>query len=123
MKKILIAVSDGVLAEILRYTLRNMTVEIDTVDSEERFVSSVLHNDYAVVLTQFAAPFLNGYDIVKRIRQHSPRKPTIYLISHVGNEALLLSLFDSGVDQYITLPLSITRLKRKLSADLKRNSL
>lgn len=122
MKKILIAVADGILAEILRYSLRNMGTEIDTVSNEELFVSHLLHNEYAIVLTQFTAPFLNGYDIVKRIKSRSRRKPIIYLISHVSNEALLLSLFDSGVDQYITLPMSITRLKRKLSADLKRCS-
>ncbi|MBP3332185.1 MAG: response regulator [Tidjanibacter sp.] len=122
MKKILIAVADRILAEILRYSLRNMGAEIDVVDNEDRFVNSVLHNDYVIVLTQFSAPFLNGYDLVKRIKSRSQRKPIIYLISHVGNETLLLSLFDSGVDQYITLPLSLTRLKRKLSADLKRCS-
>ena len=123
MKKILIAVSDDVLLEILRYTLRNIGAEIDTVDNQERFINMMLNCDYAVVVTQFSAPFLNGYDIVSRLRRNNRRKPVIYLISHVNNDSMLLSLFDSGVDRYMTLPLSITRLKRKLSAELKRVAL
>lgn len=72
-----------------------------------------------LILTLSVRPLLCGHDIAARIRRHNQRRTQIYVLSWLHNEQNVLSLLESGVDQYFTLPVSIPRLRGKIAAQIE----
>ena len=67
-------------------------------------------------------PFINGQEIVSLIRMRGSRHPVIYVIAWQQAEQIVLSLLECGVDQYLTLPISISRLQSKVEGELKTSA-
>ena len=66
------------------------------------------------------APFLCGRDVVRGVRPAGLRRPLFYVVSWLQSEQAVLSLLECGVDQYMAFPLSLQRLRGKVSNDLNR---
>ena len=72
-----------------------------------------------LILTLSVRPLLCGHDIAARIRRQNQRRTQIYVLSWLHNEQNVLSLLESGVDQYFTLPVNIPRLRGKIAAQIE----
>ena len=81
----------------------------------EALIEQLSH--YNLILTLESYPFLNGADVARRLRL-SNRRPRIYVLSWLHDEQNVLSLLESGVDQYFTLPVNIPRLCGKITAQI-----
>ena len=77
-----------------------------------------VHGDLVIVL--HVAPFLCGRDVVRGVRPAGLRRPLFYVVSWLQSEQAVLSLLECGVDQYMAFPLSLQRLRGKVSNDLNR---
>ncbi len=119
MQKILIASPDKVVLDILRLSVSPMGIEYRTSDNEKEFVENCLEDCYDLIVTQFTHPFLNGFDLSRKMRLKHGHKPPVFLLSPILYEQHLLSLYESGVDQYLTLPVALSRLERKIRSQLK----
>ena len=64
------------------------------------------------------APFMNGQRLTESIRSIGHYHPTIYVISWQQSEHTVLSLLECGVDQYMTFPICMTRLRSKAATYL-----
>lgn len=82
-----------------------------TAESQRRRAAAC---DAVVVLG--AAHFFSGSLSAESLRPRGSRRPEIYVISWQHSEHAVLSLLECGVDQYMTLPLSLGRLRLKLAA-------
>lgn len=58
--------------------------------------------------------FAAGQLAVERLRPRGARRPEIFVVSWHHSEHAVLSLLECGVNQYITLPVNMHRLCRKL---------
>lgn len=89
-------------------------VEVESVTSRdalfrrcgEKLFDSVVIEDYRL--------FMDGAGCVARIRTHFANRPKIVVLSTAVDEQTVLSLLECGVDQYLLLPLSPERLRRKV---------
>ena len=63
---------------------------------------------------------LCGRDVVRGVRPAGLRRPLFYVVSWLQSEQAVLSLLECGVDQYMAFPLSLQRLRGKVSNDLNR---
>ena len=72
---------------------------------------------FNLILTLDGYPFLNGRDVVRQLRERGAR-PRIYVLSWLHDEQNVLSLLESGVDQYFTLPINVPRLCGKVTAQI-----
>lgn len=79
------------------------------------------HRPDVVVITAIA-PLLNGSNIIRSIRPTGERRPTIFVVAWHQSEHIVLCLLESGVDQYMTFPISIGRLENKLRAYMNTES-
>lgn len=113
---LLIATSEPTLTEILSYHLRSLPTTIQVIDKEDDFCQICRQQSLDIAVTSFINPFLNGTDLVKRIREQGLRKPIFFLICPQQYEPTVLSLYESGVDQYFTLPVNMQRLRNRITA-------
>lgn len=67
----------------------------------------------------FALHF-SGRDVVRILRPPGLRKPLVYVVAWQQAEQSVLSLLECGVDQYLTFPVSLQRLRMKVANDLNR---
>ena len=58
--------------------------------------------------------FCGGRISVERLRPRGARRPEIYVLAWHHSENAVLSLLECGVNQYMTFPLNLRRLCRKL---------
>lgn len=117
MKKILLAFSDPLLVAVLADMLDEHQCDCVVVHSATDFVEVCNKGGYDCIVTSFSEPFLSGHDLASKIREVSfPLKPSIFLVSQYHSESILVSLFESGVDQYLTMPLDVRSITRKILA-------
>jgi len=121
MQRILIASDDGFARELLRLTLAGSGAEIRCVGCGteiERLCARMLF-DLVIVLR--TAPFFCGRELIGRLRPAGVRRPLIYVVSWQQSEQTVLSLLECGVNQYLTFPVSLQRLRAKIIDDLSLN--
>ena len=66
-----------------------------------------------IVVVVGAAGFVSGRLSAGRLH-NCGRRPEIFVVSWQHNEQTVLGLIESGIDQYMTLPLSLRRLCLKI---------
>lgn len=120
MHRILIVSDEGFLRDMIRLSLSGLQAEVRCASNTgqmRRLCRSVL---FDVVIVLQTAPFFNGADWAGELRPAGLRRPLLYVIAWQQAEQSVLSLLESGVDQYLTFPLSLQRLRAKVANELQR---
>ena len=89
-------------------------VEVESVTSRQALFKRCAERCFDVVIIEDFRLFMDGEGSVSRIRAHFAKRPRIVLLSQVIDEQVVLSLLESGVDEYLLLPVSADRLRRKV---------
>lgn len=113
----LVAAPAGVLHAIIIRSLSPLGLIIESAHTRQDFETLCLQRRYRTVITTFSESFLCGSDIVRQLRSRRLPKPKIYLLSWLQGEQTVMSLFESGVDQYLSLPVNIPRLVSKIARE------
>lgn len=119
MRKILLSFSSPTAIEALSLVLRPIGAQLNVAQSADSMVDALLGDNYSLLLTNHITPFLGGGDLVGRLCRRPAPRPSIFIISHLRHEPTLLALYESGVDQFISFPLSPHRLLRKVVEELQ----
>lgn len=100
------------VAAIIGYTNEDIILcyEIDSLEQVCRKSNAEL----AIILSP--APLLGGRNIIKQLRCDG-LKTEIYVISWRHAEQSVLSLLEYGIDQYMTFPICMGRLKSKATGN------
>ena len=115
MPRILIASDDEFARELVRLALAGVDAEVRCAGCGaelERLCARVLFDMVIVLRT---APFFCGPEGLRR--------PVVYVLSWQQCEQTVLALLECGVDQYLTFPVSLQRLRAKVVSDLAVNGL
>lgn len=108
------------MRNMVSMTLADMHAEVRTAKNMremEQICGRVL---FDVVIVLRTSPFLSGTDVVRDLRPKGLRKPQMFVISWQQSENMVLSLLECGVDQYMTFPVSLHRLRMKVADELNR---
>ncbi|MBR4995490.1 MAG: response regulator transcription factor [Alistipes sp.] len=114
--KIIIYSPKPLLAEMVADIIGYAEGEIMLCSSTQQVVElcESIRADLVIILS--SAPLRNGKGLIQRLRR-GHRIPAIYVISWHHNEQTVLSLLECGVDQYMTFPVCMERLKIKSSRE------
>ena len=126
MHRILIVSDEEFLRDVIRLSLADMQADVrcaSDVPDMQRMVRRMLFDLVVVVGT---SAFFTGCDVVRTLRPYINH-------FHIGNavvkqgvvawqqaEQTVLSLLECGVDQYMTFPVSLQRLRTKIANALNR---
>ena len=97
---------------------KNYTV-IEAADGEEAVERFFREKDIALILLDVMMPKMDGWQVVREIRQYS--KVPIIMLTARGDERDELLGFNLGVDEYISKPFSPKILVARVDAVLRRS--
>ena len=120
MHRILVVSENAFLRHLVTLSLADLDAELRAVVGMDDMegVCRAVGFDLVILLT--ATPFLCGRDVVHTLRPPGLRRPQVYVVSWQQSEQVVLGLLECGVDQYMTFPVSLARLRGKVANELMR---
>ncbi|MBQ5874840.1 MAG: DNA-binding response regulator [Alistipes sp.] len=115
-RKIIIYSQDSFTAELVAAIIGCTDKDIIHSHSIEQTEELCRERDADLVIILSTAPLLGGRNIIKQLRRERHR-PEIYVISWRHAEQAILSLLECGIDQYMTFPICMERLKAKIATN------
>jgi len=117
-KKILIVDDDTGLCELLSSYLATEGFSVDTVHDGAAGAERAVADDYALIVLDVMLPSLNGFDVLRRIRQVS-QVPVLMLTAR-GDEIDRIVGLELGADDYLPKPFNPRELVARLRAIQRR---
>lgn len=118
--KVMVVDDEARMRKLVRDFLekKNYTV-IEAADGEEAVERFFREKDIALILLDVMMPKMDGWQVVREIRQYS--KVPIIMLTARGDERDELLGFNLGVDEYISKPFSPKILVARVDAVLRRS--
>ncbi|MDA8384113.1 MAG: response regulator transcription factor [Betaproteobacteria bacterium] len=117
--RILIVEDDAVLADGLTRALRQSAYAVDWVRTgieADQVLSSAVHD---VVILDLGLPKLDGFDVLRRLRERSSPVPVLILTARDSLDDRVTGL-DLGADDYMTKPFDLPELEARIRALIRR---
>lgn len=89
-------------------------VEVESVTSRQALFKRCAEQIFDRVIIEDYRLFMDGSDAVRRIRNNFTNRPRIVVLAYSVDEQCVVSLLEQGVDEYLLLPVSPARLRRKV---------
>lgn len=116
---ILLVEDEESLALGLRYNLSEEGYNVDWVDNGKKAIESIEKSPYDLVILDVMLPYLDGFEVAKKIRSRMPQMPILMLTARTRIEDKIKGL-ELGVDDYMTKPFNLEELLLRLKGMLKR---
>ncbi len=118
--KILVVDDEDRMRKLVRdYLSREGYMILEAADGEQALKTFFEEKDIALVILDVMMPKLNGWEVLKEIRQYSD--VPVVMLTAKSEEKDELQGFKLGVDEYISKPFSPKVMVARVSALLKRN--
>ncbi|HYE09349.1 MAG TPA: response regulator transcription factor [Patescibacteria group bacterium] len=119
-QKILIVEDELKIARFLELELGHEGYMVDQAHDGKEGLSKALNNQYDLIVLDIMLPFVNGIEVLRKIRQSS-EIPVILLTAKDEVMDKVIGL-DMGADDYITKPFAIEELLARIRTALKRKN-
>lgn len=117
--KILVVDDESRMRKLVKDFLKKKDFEVvEAADGEEALDIFFKDKSISLIICDVMMPKINGFDVVKEIRQYS--QVPIIMLTAKGEESDELNGFDLGVDEYISKPFSPKILVARVEAILRR---
>lgn len=117
--KILIVEDDESLALAIAQILNEQKYQTEIAYNGEDGLDYALHDNYDLILLDIMLPKLDGFLLVKKLRQNKNNSPIIMLTAKDDIHSKITGL-DSGADDYITKPFVKEELLARIRANARR---
>jgi len=121
MKKILIIEDDPGIQLSLKDEFESEGFEVNVADNGLTGLEMIKQNPPDLIMLDLMLPFLNGYQVCKKLRQEGNTVPMIMLTVKDQEVDKVLGL-ELGADDYVTKPFSLRELLARVNALLRRSS-
>ena len=116
--RILIIEDEVKLAEAIAFRLKKEHYIVDINSDGETGLDNALTNIYDLILLDVMLPKMNGFDILKEIKNEGIETKVIMLTAKSMLEDKLYG-FESGANDYITKPFHMDELVARVNAQLR----
>lgn len=107
------------LAETLEQILINNSYKVDIATDGLMGLDYALSDNYDLILLDVMMPKMNGFEVLKKIRDEKLNVPVIMLTAKGTTEDKVNGL-DAGADDYLPKPFETTELLARIRANLRR---
>jgi len=118
--RILLVEDDSNLGFVIKDNLEASGFEVDWCEDGERALGKFGVNKFDLCLVDVMLPKLDGFSLVKKIREMNEQVPVLFLTAKSLEEDKIKG-FQLGADDYITKPFSMEELILRIKVFLKRN--
>jgi two-component system OmpR family response regulator len=119
--KVLLVEDEHRLAGVVKDGLVAEGFVVDIVSDGISGLWAATENTYDVIVLDIMLPGMNGYDVLKQLRQHKIWTPILMLTAKDGDYDQT-DAFDLGADDYLTKPFSFMILMARLRALVRRGT-
>ncbi|MEX2669321.1 ATP-binding protein [Candidatus Uabimicrobium amorphum] len=112
--KILLAEDNKVNQLILRNFFSHLGYEIDIVADGEQVIKHSEDNDYDIIFMDIHMPKIDGREATICIRESKSKNPVIIAITADAFDENKRHLLDSGMDDFLSKPITLEELKKVL---------
>ena len=118
---ILVIEDEAALVTMLRYNLERENYRIvEARDGEEALIVAAEENP-DLILLDWALPNLSGIEVCRRLRMKAESRNTpIIMLTARGEESDRIRGLDTGADDYVVKPFSMTEMLARIRAVLRR---
>lgn len=121
MIRICIVEDDESIRQLLKLTLENFQYEIVDFDNGADAHEYLLNHKVDLAILDLMLPRMNGYEILKQMRQKKLNKETpVIILSAKDQEVDKIMGLDLGADDYKTKPFSVLELAARIRTLLRR---
>lgn len=117
--RILITEDDAALAEALQFSLKQSGYAVDWVDNGAAADEALKDNVFRLLILDLGLPKLDGFEVLRRLRRRNSELPVLILSGRERPEEKVLGL-DLGADDYLVKPFSLSELRARVRALLRR---
>lgn len=117
--RVLIVEDEVHLADALGEIMKSNKFTADVVYDGEDGFDYAMSGNYDIIVMDVMMPKMNGFDVVKKMRQENNKTPVI-LLTAKDTTADIINGLDSGADDYLTKPFSKDELMARVRALLRR---
>ncbi|MCP3943561.1 MAG: response regulator transcription factor [Desulfobacteraceae bacterium] len=117
---ILIVDDDAELLSQLRESLERKHYRVETAVNGELALDKIFAVTYDLILLDIMLPRLDGFGVLKQIRQAGLNTPVLMLTARSDVEDRVKGL-DYGADDYLAKPFSLAELMARIRAMLRRD--
>lgn len=122
MSKILIIEDEQRVADLLRRGLEEMGYIAFVAYDAEMGLRLFRSGEYDLVISDIVLPKMNGFELVKEVKELNKNTPVIMLTA-LGTTDDKLEGFDAGADDYMVKPFDIRELEARVRVLLKRKAI
>ena len=117
--KILLVEDEATLAVIIRDTLKSQGFEVITADNGEHGLQLFFHERPDVLVADVMMPNMDGFEMVKRIRNKDVSTPVLFLTALSETEDVVRG-FEAGANDYLRKPFGMLELIVRIKALVSR---
>ena len=117
--KVLIVDDEVLIRNVIKEYLKIENIDFDEADNGINALNLIKNNNYDCIIMDIMMPKLDGFSTIKEIRKTNNTK--IIVLSARTEEYDKLTVFDLGIDDYVTKPFSPKELIARIKAVCKRN--
>ena len=119
MERILICEDDIELRELFRSVLIRQGYTVDCASNGKEGLLMLSNDYYDLLISDIMMPVMNGYELVKRIREQDRQIPIMLITAKDAFEDMKLG-FLLGSDDYMVKPINVNEMVIRVSALLRR---
>ena len=119
-KKLLLLEDDLALNETVVDYFESIGFDITPVYDGNSALNAIYENNFDLLLLDVNVPDINGFEILKTVREQGSTTPAIFITS-LNSMSDLENGYDSGCDDYIRKPFALKELKLRIESILKRD--
>jgi DNA-binding response OmpR family regulator len=116
---IVLVEDDRAIATGLAMNLRYEGHEVRTSHDGESGLAMALAPGVDLVILDIMLPAMNGYEVIRAIREHNAQLPVL-MLSAKGAETEKVQGLDLGADDYVTKPFALGEVLARVKALLRR---
>ena len=119
--RILVIEDEKKIAELIEARLKKEKYQVDISFDGEDGLYNALNDIYDLILLDVMLPKMNGFEILKKIKDNNIKAEVIMLTARSSIEDKLEG-FDIGADDYLTKPFHMEELVARVNARLRKDS-
>lgn len=120
MKKILLVEDDPTLGETIQELLESERFIVSWAKDGNEALEFTFSGDFDLFLLDVNIPFLNGFKLLKELRESGDKTPCIFITANTDLDSLKKG-FDVGADDYIKKPFDFDELIIRIENCLKKS--